>query len=179
MSAGQLVATLIHHSPVKQVEWHPQIADMLLIHCAVPEPVVHIWRESWVAPTALTLPLERAAAAGRTGVTWLQSSPSSSDTAHVMLSSAHHYATAQISVLEGQPIVPLEPPFAEPEAAALSIGTGPEDMFDEGHSLDFSPVKISNGAVDLGAGYAEDDFGMTGEGVDDTFHYRKNIKAGG
>ena len=60
------------------------------------------------------------------------------------------------------------------------MGTGPEDMFDEGHSLDFSPVKISNGAVDLGCGHNDDEgFEMTGEIVDDTFHYRRNFKAAG
>lgn len=175
---GQLVATLIHHSPVKHVEWHPKINDMVLVHCAVPEPVVHIWRKSWIAPKVLSLPLARATTAGKTGATWLQSTSSDNNVAIVMLSSFQHYATARISIVDGQSITPMVSSFAEPEAAALSIGTGPEDMFDEGHSLDFSPVKISNGAVDLGDGYAEE-FGMTEESVDDTFHYRRNIKAGG
>ena len=95
-----------------------------------------------------------------------------------MLSSIHQHITAQISTADG--ILIRNAPLAEePEAAALSLGTGPEDMFDEGHSLDFSPVKISNGMVDMGGRYDEEGFGMTGESVDDTFHYRRNVKAGG
>ena len=176
VAAGRLLTTLIHHSPVKHIEWHPVQNDMLLIHCAVPEPVVYIWRKSWDTPTVLSLPLERAVAAGKTAATWLQSPPDL-DVANVMLSSSHHYATAQFSIVDGKPIAPMASSFAEPEAAARSVGTGPEDMFDEGHSLDFSPVKIANGAVDLGDGFAEG-FGMTGENVDDTFYYRRNVKAG-
>ena len=86
--------------------------------------------------------------------------------------------TAQISTDDGS-YVPAASSADKPEAAALSLGTGPEDMFDEGHSLDFSPVKISNGTFDLGGGHEGERFGMTGDSVDDTFHYRRNVKAGG
>lgn len=95
-----------------------------------------------------------------------------------MLSSSLAYTTTSISNVDGTQLSKASQ-AAEPEAAALSLGTGPEDMFDEGHSLDFSPVKISNGTVDVGGGYNEEGFGMTDEGVDDTFHYRRDVKAGG
>ena len=69
-----------------------------------------------------------------------------------------------------------------PEAAAASIETGAEDMFDEGNSLDLSPIKISHSTVEV-SGYEDEDgkfgegFGFTEEMLDDTFHYRRNVKA--
>ena len=177
LTTGRLVAALIHHSPVKHIEWHPSINDLLLIQCTVSEPVAHMWKKAWDTPRIFSLALERAAVAGRLGASWLEQP--SSDVVNIMLSSSHRHATAQISATDGSTVVPIASSLAEPEAAALSMGTGPEDMFDEGHSLDFSPVKISNGNVDLGGGYDEGGFGMTGEIVDDTFHYRRNVKAGG
>ena len=178
LSTRRLITALIHHSPIKQIEWHPKIDDLLLIHCTIAEPVVHVWKNSWDTPKAFSLPFERAAAASRLVAAWLQA-PASDDVVITMLSSSHDYATAHFNATDGSIVNPIASLLAEPEAAALSMGTGPEDMFDEGHSLDFSPVKISNGIVDLGGGYEEEGgFGMTGESVDDTFHYRRNIKAG-
>ena len=185
LATGSLVATLIHHSPVKHMKWHPTTYDLLLIHCSVPEPVVHIWKRTWDTPQILSVPLDHAV--GRLEASWLQaaafSAPSSDsgEIANIMLSSSQQYVTAQISLLDGTYIAPPPASADMPEgAAARSLDSaGPEDMFDEGHSLDFSPVKITNGTVDIGMGYNEEGFGMTGEGVDDTFHYRKNVKAGG
>lgn len=55
------------------------------------------------------------------------------------------------------------------EITGLSVSNlGPEDMFDEGHSMDLSPIKLSH-----------DQFGMITEGaeedVEDTFDYRRHL----
>ena len=94
-----------------------------------------------------------------------------------MISSAHRYTTACISP-DGEIIaetIPLE-------AAAISLEAGPEDMFDEGNSLDLSPIKISHSTVEVSAFGDGDEgsgsgFGFTEEMLDDTFHYRRQLKA--
>ena len=62
------------------------------------------------------------------------------------------------------------------------IPAGPEDMFDEGNSMDLSPIKLFGG---LGAVEAEDDSvgsGLSGAwnvsgDVEDTFHFRRQTAA--
>lgn len=164
---------LIHHSPVKQITWHPSQPDLLLIHCAIAEPAVHLWKTTWHAPRILVLPLPRIG--GRLEASWLESS--SDDNFQLMISSAHHYTTTRISS-DGE-VLPEERP---PETAAIQSDTGAEDMFDEGNSLDLSPIKISHSTVEV-SGYGDDNehsgsgFGFTEEMLDDTFHYRRHIKA--
>lgn len=101
-----------------------------------------------------------------------------------MIGSAHQYTTTRISS-DGE-IIPEAIP---PEAAALStmIGAGAEDMFDEGNSLDLSPIKLSHSTVEVSAYGGDEDgdgnersgsgFGFTEEMPDDTFHYRRQVKA--
>lgn len=164
---------LIHHSTVKQILWHPSQSDLLLIHCAIPEPAVHLWKTTWHAPQILMLPLQRIG--GRLEASWLKSP--TDDMFNIMISSAHQYTTSRISS-DGEII----PELAPPEAAANSIDTGAEDMFDEGNSLDLSPIKISHSTVEV-SGYGDGDenfgsgFGFTEEMLDDTFHYRRHVKA--
>ena len=164
---------LVHHSPVKQIIWHSSQSDLLLIHCAIPEPAVHLWKTTWHAPRILVLPLPQIG--GRLEASWLESS--SDDDFNVMISSARQYATARISP-DGEVIPQADPP----EAAAISIDAGAEDMFDEGNSLDLSPIKISHSTVEV-SGYEDrndhsrSDFGFTEEMLDDTFHYRRHAKA--
>ena len=143
------------------------------MHCAIPDPAVHLWKTTWHAPKILKLPLPRIG--GRIEVSWLESS--SNDTFNVMISSAHQYTTASISH-DGE----LIPQAIATEAAAMSIEAGPEDMFDEGNSLDLSPIKISHSTVEVSAnGNGFEDsisgFGFTEEMLDDTFHYRRHVKA--
>lgn len=92
-----------------------------------------------------------------------------------MLSSAHQYTTARISS-DGEIIAEAMPP----EEAAISLEPGAEDMFDEGNSLDLSPIKISHSTVEVSA-FGDDrsgsGFGFTEEMLDDTFHYRRHVKA--
>lgn len=117
------------------------------------------------------LPLLRIG--GRLEASWLKSL--TDESFNLMISSAHQYTTVRISP-DGEVIaesIPLD-------AAALSIDTGAEDMFDEGNSLDLSPIKISHSTVEV-SGYGDDHFGsgfgFTEEMLDDTFHYRRHVKA--
>ena len=168
-----VMEVLIHHSPVKQIVWHPSQSDLLLIHCAIPEPAVHLWKTTWHAPRILSLPLPRRG--GRLEASWLESS--SDDTFDLLVTSAHQYTTARISS-DGE----LLPDAISLEAAAVSIEPGAEDMFDEGNSLDLSPIKISHSTVEV-SGYENGDersgsgLGFTEEMLDDTFHYRRHVKA--
>lgn len=56
-------------------------------------------------------------------------------------------------------------------------------MFDEGNSLDLSPIKISHSTVEVSAYGGDGDersgsgFGFTEEMLDDTFHYRRQVRA--
>ena len=93
-----------------------------------------------------------------------------------MISSAHQYTSAHISS-DGEVI----PEAIPPGVAATSIDTGAEDMFDEGNSLDLSPIKISHSTVEV-SGYEDENdhsgsnFGFTEDMLDDTFHYRRHVK---
>ena len=170
-----VMEVLIHHSPVKQIIWHPSQSDLLLIHCAIPEPAVHLWKTTWHAPRIVSLPLPRR---GRLEASWLKKS--SDDTFNLLITSAHHYTTGRISS-DGEVLLEAISPEAA-AAAAVSIEPGAEDMFDEGNSLDLSPIKISHSTVEV-SGYENGDersgsgFGFTEDMLDDTFHYRRHVKA--
>ena len=168
-----VVDVLIHHSPVKQIVWHPSQSDLLLIHCAITDPAIHLWKTTWHAPRIVVLPLRQIG--GRLEASWLKSS--TDEPFNVMIGSAHQYTTSRISS-DGEVIPEAVPPVA----AIASIETGAEDMFDEGNSLDLSPIKISHSTVEV-SGYEDengnfgDGLGFTEEMLDDTFHYRRNVKA--
>lgn len=112
-----------------------------------------------------------------------------------MLCSTRHFAVADIATLDGTQLPQAGTSehsegsietsrLAGAEAVDLSIDGGPEAMFDEGNSLDLSPIKISHGALTYGHALAVDpeeaEFGSTQSSVDemldDTFHHRR--KAG-
>lgn len=164
---------LIHHLPVKQIIWHPSQPDLLLIHCAIPEPVIHLWKTTWHAPLIVTLPLRRVR--GRLEASWLKNSDNGNF--NIMISSANQYTTTRISS-DGEIIAEA----VRPEAALVSMETGAEDMFDEGNSLDLSPIKISHSTVEVsgyedGVDHSGSGFGFTEDMLDDTFHYRRHVKA--
>ena len=52
--------------------------------------------------------------------------------------------------------------------SAVVEGLGPEDMFDEGNSMDLSPIKLSHEQFSLG-------LELAGDEVDDTFDYRRHL----
>ena len=171
MQSGKAVAVMIHHSPIKQIAWHTTENDVLLMHCAIPEPAVHVWKSTWDIPRVIALPLEKAN--GKLEATWLQSC--NGESYNILLAYQTQSAIAEISSTGD-----LIPVASNLDVPAELRDTGAEDLFDEGNSLDLSPIKIiganglRNTLHDSGSG-----FDMTEEGIDDTFHYRRHVKATG
>ena len=190
LETGNLAAVLIHHAPVKHLEWHSSYPDILLIHCSIPDPIVYVFNASWQSPTVIPFQLDPKSIPSRFEASWLQtgSDSASNATAKIMLAFASNYASATISVNDGSLLAPDSMPMVENtelEAATLSIGTGPEDMFDEGNSLDLSPIKLSHGVIRRGEGLegfpTDEGFGMTqatDEDIDDTFLFHRRIGIG-
>lgn len=170
MQTGKPVTVLIHHSPIKHLEWHLSQNDLLLVHCAIQEPLIHLWKSSWIMPLVVTLPMVQAKSKLETH--WLQSS--NEECFNILLSSQTQTIHARIS-LAGD----LIPDDEEHETTFKTSEGAAEDMFDEGNSLDLSPIKFGN-TEDLGfLGDSGTGFGFTEHGLDDTFHYRKQVRAGG
>ena len=145
------------------------------MHCAIPEPAIHLYKASWGFPRIVKLPLDRIG--GRLEANWLQSPIA--EFYGLMISSAHQYVTAQISRNAD-----LISAVGESGLGFKSVGTGAEAMFDEGNSLYLSPIKIPrdetlevHGGYDGGNEHSESSFGMGNEMVNDTFHYRRQVKA--
>ena len=145
------------------------------MQCAIPEPAIHLYKATWDVPRIVKLPLDRIG--GRLEAHWLQSPDSESYA--LVISSAHQYVTAQIS--RNADVISA---VGESDQEFKSVGTGAEPMFDEGNSLDLSPIKITRdetlevyGGYDGGNEHSESSFGMDNEMVNDTFHYRRHVKA--
>jgi len=175
LQTGRALAVLIHHSPIRQLAWHPTASDVLLVQCAIPQPVAHLWRPTWESPRVATLPLERAN--GRLDVRWLQSR--NEDLMNIAIGSAHQFITVDLS--HSGEVIQISSCATE---GAKSFGIGPENMFDEGNSLDLSPIRISHETVEIDGrednlNESRSGFGMTNEAIDDTFHYRRQVKATG
>lgn len=179
LQTGKPVAVLIHHSPIKALTWHPSQPDLLMIHCAIPDPTLHFWKKDW-DPLALALPLANASGS-RLEANWLASA--NDDTFALMLSSATNSVIVELS-RTGELILPKAQPAGEREGeqhAFKCSESGPEDMFDEGESLNFSPVRFDA----MTAGYGSLEGVMDGDGmgesamVEDTFDYRKPLRVPG
>ena len=145
------------------------------MQCAISEPAIHLYKATWDFPRIVKLPLDRTG--GRLEADWLQSLDSESYA--VVISSAHQHVTARIS-RNGDLISAV----GETDREFRSLGTGAEPMFDEGNSLDLSPIRIARdetlevyGGYDGGHEHSEPSFGMDNEMVNDTFHYRRHVKA--
>ncbi|KAL9026088.1 MAG: hypothetical protein Q9196_005193 [Gyalolechia fulgens] len=163
--SGQPLAALIHHAPIKSIQWHPRFADLLLIQCAIPEPIVYVWRAQWDAPKAFSLSFR--APFGQLKSAWLSSDDKS---INYMLGNTEQYAIGRFAP-DGE-----EVPWQR--NGGRLHGLGPEDMFDEGNSLDLSPDQMpedatSNGTPALGL---STQLGYT-SAVEDTFHFRRQSQA--
>ncbi|KAL8689760.1 MAG: hypothetical protein Q9224_004571 [Gallowayella concinna] len=160
LESGRALTTLIHHSPIKALHWHPVLPDLLLIHCAIPEPTVHLWRAGWHSPRIQTLPLK--APVGKLKVAWLSCGD---EKVRFVLSSNNQSALGQLHYTGEE-----DPWHAGGDSFARM---GPEAMFDEGHSIDLSPVKPEADGLPTNTPTVEltAELGQTTE-VQDTFHYR-------
>lgn len=132
---------------MKRIQWHPTVADELLIHCNIPQPAVHVWKATWKIPKVVGFHLQKPG--GRMEAAWLGDHASNWQT--LMLGNAQNYAIAHIDH-EGE----LIPSLASGEIAHL----GPEDMFDEENLVGKSHSVV----------HYDDE-------VDDTFDFRRHLKA--
>ncbi|KAL8933691.1 MAG: hypothetical protein Q9216_006251 [Gyalolechia sp. 2 TL-2023] len=163
--SGQSLAALIHHAPIKSIHWHPRLTDLLLIQCAIPEPTVYAWRLQWNAPKIFILSLK--APFGQLKSSWLSYDD---ENIRYMLGNTEQYAIGQFTP-DGEEAL-WQPNDECPD------GLGPEDMFDEGNSLDLSPVKMAEDASsdDTPALGLSTQLGYT-SAIEDTFHYRHQSQA--
>ncbi|KAL9576379.1 MAG: hypothetical protein Q9212_007146 [Teloschistes hypoglaucus] len=158
LETGQALTALIHHSPITLLRWHPAIPDLLLLQCATPEPIVYLWQASWPKPRIYNLPLK--APVGQSKASWLSSA---NNTISFLLSNSHQTAIERLT-MDG------ETKNWDENGQSL----GPEAMFDEGNSLDLSPVRMSRDettAVGLST-----QLGHNLE-VEDTFQFRRHGQA--
>lgn len=149
-----LVAILIHHAAIRSIQWHPTIDDMLLIHCALDFPIVHIWKSNWNTPKVLSLHLDTVG--GRIEACWLFTE--ASEHARLMIGNASNYSTASMRA-DGELLAPTNPVEA--------VDQGPDNRFDQS-LIDFSPVKSPH---EDSNGYS-DQWGVSDD-VDDTFQFCK------
>ena len=159
-------AVLIHHSPVKRVQWHPIVADQLMIHCNISQAAVHVWKSTWKVPRVVGFHLKKPG--GRTEAAWVGTGTANCST--LMLGNAQDYAVAQIDH-EGE----LISSFKNGEIPDL----GPEPLFDEDpHAGDStSTVAYGDGAMgDTRLGLFDSGASRQDE-VDDTFGYRRHLAA--
>ena len=176
LNEGVAVGVLIHHSPIKSLSWHPTESDLLLVLCAIPRPSVHLWKSSWESPRIVSLPLNTTG--GKLEAQWLLNPRTLDSRYQLILSSAQKYATTILSE-SGEPIRESQELVTGMDQ---TLDAGAEVMFDEGHSLDLSPIKITH---DETVGIEDENetsglgFEMGNEMVDDTFHYRRHVRAVG
>ena len=161
------VACLVHHSPVKSIQWHPSRSDLLLLKCGVDKPIVHIWNTSWRSPRILELRLDKIG--GKIEACWVFSRER--EHAKLMVGNPHNYTVITLTT-DGE-ILPAV-------AAGETANSGPDDRFDEGNSMDLSPIKLAQAGttIKFPAGCPEDlvQWGGTGD-LDDTFQYRRPSKS--
>lgn len=153
------VAVLIHHAAIRSVHWHPTTADMLLIHCALDNPVVYLWKSSWDMPVIRELRLDTIG--GRMEASWLFRE--THELSALMIGNASNYTTARISA-DGELLAPSN--VQQPD------DQGPDDRFD-GSLIDLSPIKLPQD--DASFEDYEHSNANTGE-LDDTFHFRHLAK---
>jgi len=159
------LAILIHHSPVKNIQWNPQDPCLLLIHCTIEEPIIHIWHSTCEIPCALSIPISRPGP--KVEASWAYSS--GPENPAIMLTNAYNFAVRRMQEDDAETTV------EEPSKVSFA-GLGPEDVFDEGNSMDLSPIKLSHEHYEAGFGMGGDDFD---DDVDDTFDYRRHLAIAG
>ena len=145
---------------------------MLLINCMTNDNVFYVWNADWSTPRILKVLLERSG--GRSEGSWI---PTKAD-GKTRLLFGNAYSQVICRVLdEGEtPESPL--PVLFPVSLHRFSATGPEDMFDEGNSMDLSPIKLSTNHVTRVIGAPEDANALNGtwdsEEMDDTFDFKRH-----
>ncbi|KAL8786542.1 MAG: hypothetical protein Q9195_008173 [Heterodermia aff. obscurata] len=156
MTSRTPIAVLIHHAAIRSVRWHPTIAGTLLIHCALENPVVHLWNSTWEMPVILEMRLDTTG--GRMEASWLLSE--THEQCALMMGNASNYTTARISA-DGELL-----PFSNGEQP---LDQGPDERFD-GSLIDLSPIKLPQN--DASFEEYEHSNAHTGD-LDDTFRHKR------
>lgn len=165
MSSPIPIAVLVHHAAIRSVHWHPTISDLLLVHCALKNPVVYLWKRTWETPNILNLHLDRIG--GRMEACWLFSEIH--EQSRFMIGNASNYTVAQLD-LNGH-LLPSQ-------TVVQPVDQGADDRFD-GSLIELSPIKSPHSNPSFGS--EEDLHGQpsqwgTTDDLDDTFQYRRQTK---
>ena len=139
---------------------------MLLLKCGVDKPVVHIWNTSWRSPRILELRLDKIG--GRIDACWVFSRER--EHPKLMVGNPHNYTVISLTV-DGE----ILPAVTAEEIA----NSGPDDRFDEGNSMDLSPIKLAQAGTTMNFPVeCSRDLGQCGgtDDLDDTFQYRRPSK---
>ena len=89
----------------------------------------------------------------------------------IMVRNSQNYTVVSLTT-DGE-ILPLS-------ISGETIGSGPDDRFDEGNSMDLSPIKLPEGGNTtdlLGGSVGSSDQWDGTDDLDDTFQYRRALKA--
>ena len=170
MDTLSLVAVLIHHGSIKRLQWHPEKEGLLMIHCSTQDPVIHIWNsDSNSVPTIRKMPLEKSG--GKLEARWLCDAPK--DKPRLMLANAQNYAVQYAFEKDETSDMP---------SMAQIVGIEREDMFDEGNSMDLSPIKLDHdfawNLIDRSHENSNEEQWHMSDDMDDTFDYRRRFHVG-
>ena len=156
---------------MKSLQWHAVRSDLLLINCVTNDNVLYVWSADWSTPRILKVPLERPG--GRAEGSWLSSRIDGKT--RLLFANIHNHVICRVLDEGETPESPL--PVLFPSLHKFSA-TGPEDMFDEGNSMDLSPIKLSTNHVTRVIGAPEDanafDRNWDSEEMDDTFDFKRH-----
>lgn len=165
MSSPIPIAVLIHHAAIRSVHWHPTVSDLLLVHCALKNPIIYLWKSTWETPNILNLHLDKIG--GKMEACWLFSD--THEQSSFMIGNASNYTVAQLD-LNGH----LLPSQNLQQASERGV----DDRFD-GSLVELSPFKSPHSNPTFGS---EEDvhgqssqWGMTDD-LDDTFQHRRQTK---
>ena len=159
-------AVLLQHAPVRSIEWHPTISDLLLIDCATVEPILHVWKESWDTPKIISVP--KALNGDKLEASWIYTP--NEEPVKILLANTLDSAVVQLSY-DGDI---MDVPQAQQEP---SQELGPDNRFDEGHSMDFSAVKLPDNDTAKFAAQDHSDIWQLSDEMDDTFHFKHHQSA--
>ena len=170
MDTLSLVAVLIHHGSIRGLQWHHENEGLLMIHCTTQDPVIHIWNsDSYSVPTIRKMPLEKLG--GKTEAGWLCDAPK--DKPRIILLNAQNYAVQYAFEKDETSDLP---------SVAQMVGLEREDMFDEGNSMDLSPIKLDHdfarNIIDKSPENGSEAQWHMSDDVDDTFDYRRRLHVG-
>ena len=146
--------------------------DLLWIHCVAEGTGLYLWSADWSTPRVLKLPLKIPY--GSSEGSWI---PTSTDGKIRLL-----FGDSQSRVIcrifdEGET---SESPFPVlfPVSPHRFSTAGPEDMFDEGNSMDLSPIKLSTDHLTRVIEAPEGSHAFGGnwdsEDMEDTFDFKQH-----